>query len=245
MLPATGPRRKINWGTLALIVLLHVAAIFGLARAFAPDFTTQAIRQATSLVTVTVRTREPEPEPLPEPAPTPEPAAVPDEGAAAPEAPRAIPKEVAAPEPAIPISRASPVPPVASTGSENASGAADQGTGTGGGGEGEGTGSGNAGSGAGSGGIARPLEKTAGNISDARDYPRSGRAARKGQDVVIELSVGTDGRVTGCRVTDPSPDPEADAITCRLAIERFRFRPALDAAGNPIPGRFLWRQQWF
>jgi protein TonB len=63
--------------------------------------------------------------------------------------------------------------------------------------------------------------------------------------VVIELTVGTDGRVSACRVTDPSPDPQADAITCRLATERFVFRPRLDAAGEPAVGTYRWRQRWF
>ena len=54
-----------------------------------------------------------------------------------------------------------------------------------------------------------------------------------------------DGRVTACRVTDPSPDPEADAITCRLASERFVFRPRLDASGQPVVGIYRWRQRWF
>lgn len=230
--------RTINWGTLALIVLLHVAAVFGLARAFAPDFTASVVRQATSLVTVTVRTPPPPPPP---PAPTPSP--VPDEGTAAPPAPKTKPKEVSAPKPKIPLPTPSPVPPAASIGTENASGAAEQGSGSGAGGEGTGTGSGTAGNGPG--GLSRGLEKIAGNIFDARDYPRKGRKARKGHDVVIELRVGANGQVTSCRVTDPSPDSVADAITCRLATERFRFRPALDARGNPVPGRFLWRQQWF
>ena len=72
-----------------------------------------------------------------------------------------------------------------------------------------------------------------------------GRRIRRGHDVVIELTVGTDGRVHACRITDPSPDPEADAITCRLATERFVFRPRLDGAGEPVVGTFRWRQRWF
>jgi periplasmic protein TonB len=46
-------------------------------------------------------------------------------------------------------------------------------------------------------------------------------------------------------VIRPSPDPEADAIVCRLAEQRFRFRPATDAAGNPVPATYGWRQEWF
>ena len=99
----------------------------------------------------------------------------------------------------------------------------------------------------GMGGGARPLEKIAGDIHNARDYPTppGGRQVRRGQDVVIELTVGTDGRVRSCRVTDASPDPVADEITCRLATERFVFRPRLDARGEPVVGVYRWRQRWF
>jgi protein TonB len=226
------PRRRPRWGTLALIVLFHLAALAGLARAFAPDFTSAAIQSAASLVTVTITSPPP-----PEPEPSPQPSA----GAAGEEGKKATSREVAAPEATLP--RPSPAPRVASTGIANASGARETGAGTGAGGEGQGTGSGTAGSGTGAG--VRPLEKIAGDINTARDYPRAGREARRGHDVVIELTVGTDGRVSACRVTDPSPDPEADAITCRLATQRFVFRPRLNAAGQPMVGIYRWRQRWF
>jgi protein TonB len=227
------PRRRPRWGTLTLIVLLHLAAIAGLARVFAPDFARSAIETATSLVTVAISD--------PPAPPAPEPSAEPDAGAAAEEGKKATPREVMAPK--APIPRPDPAPPAASTGTAQTSGAAAAGVGTGGGGEGIGTGSG--GSGTGSGGGAQPLAKIAGDINNARDYPRAGREARKGHDVVIELAVGADGRVSNCRVTDPSPDAEADAITCRLATQRFVFRPRVNAAGEPVPGIYRWRQRWF
>jgi protein TonB len=34
-------------------------------------------------------------------------------------------------------------------------------------------------------------------------------------------------------------------ITCRLAEERFRFRPSLDNQGNPVEAMYGWRQRWF
>ena len=69
------PRRRPRWGTLALVVLLHLAALAGLMRVFAPDFTARVVEEAGSLVSVTI-TAPPEPEPVPEaPAePAPEPA---------------------------------------------------------------------------------------------------------------------------------------------------------------------------
>ena len=109
-----------------------------------------------------------------------------------------------------------------------------KGDGTGAGGAGSGTGSGASGSGSG-GGLARKAEKIAGDIKSARDYPAASRDERIGKRVVIVLTVGTDGRVAKCRIWRPSGVPDADAVTCRLAQERFRFRPATDSEGNAQP----------
>lgn len=228
--------RRPRWGLLALLGVAHLAALVGLARVFAPDFTASAVAAATSLVTVTVVTADPE-------VPAQEPPPEPDEGAQGDEGREAVPREVAAPE--APLPRPDPAPRASSTGDANNSGAREEGDGTGAGGQGEGPGSGGAGSGHGN--RARPLELISGSIDNARDYPvpPGGREVRRGHDVVIELRVGIDGRVTDCRVTDPSPDPEADALTCRLAMRRFVFRPRLDANGNPVAGIYRWRQRWF
>lgn len=226
-------RQKPKWGTLALVILLHALVLIALARAFAPDFTASVVERATSLVTVTVATRED---------PTDEPSPVPDAGAAAPEGEKAKPREAAAPS-KLPIAVPTDAPRVASTGKENRSGAGEAGAGTGGGGEGDGTGSGASGDGQGNG--RRALEKIAGDINSARDYPRKSRDLRIGHSVTILLTVDTDGTVKDCRVTEPSPDPEADRITCKLAKERFRFTPATDRMGNPIEGKYAWRQRWF
>jgi protein TonB len=220
--------RRPRWGTLLLVGVLHLVVLAGLVRVFAPDFSARVVEQATSLATVTITTP---PEHEREPAPVPEPAAA---GA---EAPTNAAREIAAPE--APLPRPSAAPPAASTGSADLAGAGEQGAGTGAGGAGQGPGGGSGG--------PRPLELISGRIDDARDYPTppGGRRIRRGHDVVIELTVGTDGRVSTCRVTDPSPDPQADAITCRLATERFVFRPRLNAAGEPVVGRYRWRQRWF
>ena len=132
-------------------------------------------------------------------------------------------------------------PTTSASGSAMQSGAQAAGAGAGTAGGGMGTGSGAGGSGAGAG---RKAEKVAGDIADA-DYPKAGRAMRLGHSVTVVLSVDADGRVSACRVHSPGPDPEADAITCRLAQQRFRFRPATDAAGNPVASQFGWRQSWF
>lgn len=231
-------KRKPRWGTFVLVGLFHVLVLAGLVRAFAPDLADVVIEQATSLVTVTVTTPPPEATPSPDPSP------LPDEGAAGEEGRKATPKEAAAPK--APRPPTAPVPRASSSGTASSSGARDQGQGTGAGGEGEGTGSGRGGGGMGGVPVTKPV-KIAGDINDAHDYPipPGGREVRIGHSVVVYMTVGVDGRASNCRVVEPSPDPEADRITCRLAVERFRFKPATDAAGNPVPATYGWRQRWF
>ena len=232
------PSRAARIGFALAIALLHLVVLYGLMRAFAPDFTAATVDKALSAFTVTITTPPPppaEPKDRPEPAPA--------EGAAGEEGRKAQPREAAAPKTRIPM-RPEPAPPVASTGTENAAGASERGIGTGAGGEGMGPGSGRTGDGRG-GQAVRGVEKIAGDINSAKDYPRKTRERRIGQSVTVLLTVGVDGRVGDCRVTQSSPDPEADAITCRLAAERFRFRPATDASGNAVAGKYAWRQRWF
>jgi protein TonB len=216
-------RRRPNWGTLGLVVLFHILVVAGLARAFAPDLTAAAVRQAVSILTVSVTT--PEELPSAEPEQPPEP----DEGASGEQGRKATPRPTSAPKVKVPIKPAPPAPRASSTGKEAQSGAGDAGEGTGGADAGSGTGSGNSGSGQGNG--LRKLEKLAGDISSARDYPKKTRDIRIGQSVTILLTVGRDGLVKDCVVAQPSPDPGADRITCDLASERFRFRPATDVRG--------------
>ena len=226
------PRRgKI--GVFALVALLHLLAIAALIRAFAPDFATQTVERVVAAFTVTITTPPPAPSPT-----APEPV-----GGAGAAGKRATPRPVKAPEPKLPVSRV-PAPKASSSGSADTSGARDAGSGTGAGGAGNGTGSGAGGAGQG-GGQARPLEKTAGEINSVRDFPRATRDKREGTAVVVEMTVGTDGRARDCRVVTPGGDPEADRIVCRLAEARFRFRPRLDAAGNPVTARYRWRQRWW
>lgn len=141
----------------------------------------------------------------------------------------------------------SPVPAtvVPSTGDDSRSGASTRGEGRGGATAGSGTGSGSEGQGSGGRYVASRPVKIAGDITSARDYPESGRDARLGRRVVIALTVGTNGRATGCKVYKTSGDAAADAVTCRLATERFRFRPATDQNGNLVEAIFGWEQRWY
>lgn len=229
-----------NWrkiGVLTAVVLLHVLAIIGLMRAFVPDFTVAAVEKVLSSFTVTVTT------PPPQPPPKPAPKAAGAEGA---EGKKALPKEVTAPKPKLVIATPSPAPRASSSGSVTTSGALSSGDGTGAGRQGSGTGAGGSGTGTGGGAPTKPVH-VGGAISNASDFPipPGGREARIGKSVTVALTISPNGRATACRVYQGSGFPESDAIVCRLAMERLRFKPATNAAGEAVTATFYWRQRFF
>ena len=131
----------------------------------------------------------------------------------------------------VPVIEAGPLPDLSAAGAGSGAGTST--------GAGQGTGgAGGAGHGSGS-----PLAQLAGGIT-MRDYPPDPAGARVGKSVLVVFTVGPDGRAHDCRVAQPSGDAEADAITCRIAEARFRFRPATDAAGRPVAAPYGWRQSW-
>ena len=232
-LDLSAPRRT-KAGVALLVIVLQVLLIAGLIRAFTPDFAAKVTQTVLNTFSVTVTTP-----PMPPPSPkAPEPA-----GRSGEEGKKAVPREVTAPQVRQPITKL-PAPRASSTGAANASGAGSTGTGTGGGGPGNGTGSGNGGGGQGGGAVTKAV-KTAGDINSARDYPIATRDLRIGDYVIIAVTVGLDGRPTGCRVARPSKDAQANAITCQLALTRFRFKPATDASGKPVVSAYGWKQSWF
>lgn len=228
--------RRLSWPLVTALVLAHLAALYGLARVLVPDITAAAVGQVVSAFAITA------------PAPPPPPAnpSEPDQSAQGAPGREAVAKPVAVPPPRFAVRRDAPAPRAASTGIATLSGAAAAGEGTGAAGTGEGTGSGNGGDGRGGGAASKPV-LVSGSIDNARDFPvpAGGRAVRRGTQVIVRVTVGTDGRARDCSVYRASPDAEADRITCQLVEARLRFRPATDAQGNPVAAPFYWRQQWF
>ncbi|MEQ5787689.1 energy transducer TonB [Erythrobacter sp. NFXS35] len=227
-------RRRPSLPLLAGIVLLHVAGLYGLASAFAPDFTASVEGRVVSAFTVTVTT-PPDP-------PPPENQPEPDEGE------QGDPGRDAVPQPTPPrnLREEPPRPRASSTGTATRSGATEAGSGTGAAGSGLGTGSGNRGGGQGGVAVSKPVH-ISGSIDNARDFPvpAGGRGARQGTEVIVRVIVGSDGRARDCSIYRPSPDPEADRLTCQLVEARLGFRPAMDREGNPVAAPFYWRQRWF
>lgn len=231
-------KKRIRWPLVLGLATLHLAALYGLARVFAPEMTASVEEQMTSAIMVTITTAEPDPPP-----PVSEPD--PDEGAQGDPGKDAVPQPVTAPPPKVTPPDPQPVPQASSTGDASRSGARDRGEGTGAAGRGLGTGSGQRGGGQGN-AVTKPVH-ISGGINNARDYPvpSGGREARRGTEVIVRVVVGVEGRASQCSIYRASPDPQADAITCQLVVERLRFRPATDRAGNPVPAPYYWRQRWF
>lgn len=229
------PPRRTRVGVVVLVGLLHVAAILGLIRAFAPDFTAQAVDRVLSTFTVTITAPPPQP-----PAAAPETAG--DAGAAG---KKAVAAPTAAPSSRIAVSK-TPAPRARSTGSAPTAGAAAGGDGTGAGTAGSGSGAGGSGSGAG-GGLAARAAHIGGQLNNARDFPvpPGGRAARIGRTVILALTVAPSGRAVACRVYRSSGLPETDAVSCVLAQERLRFKPATNDAGEAVTSTFYWQQKFF
>jgi protein TonB len=113
------------------------------------------------------------------------------------------------------------------------------GTGSGGGGTGNGAG----GNGAGLGDDGSPPEHIRGRISD-RDYPRELSDAGVSGTVGVRYRVGVDGHVSDCRITHSSGSEALDALTCGLIEKRFRFHPARDGSGRPVPSAIVENHSW-
>ncbi|MCW3837865.1 energy transducer TonB [Sphingomonas canadensis] len=76
------------------------------------------------------------------------------------------------------------------------------------------------------------------------DYPAAARRADIEGIVGFTLSIGPDGRVSGCRVDSSSGHQVLDDATCALLTERARFHPARDSNGQPVTGHWDSRFRW-
>ncbi|GFE73621.1 TonB family protein [Novosphingobium sp. TCA1] len=191
---------------------------------------------------LTAITTMPERPPPPPPPQIEKPAAAPKDRPA-PEGRKGSAAPVTAPPPRIVLPVRPPIiaAPRPGEGTQSSQGAGAAGTGSGAGGSGDGIGGdgigggGKGGDGAGTNAsVAAYPRQTAGRIHFS-DLPPDLRKSREGADITVRYRIGVDGRVSGCTVVTSSGRPDLDAGTCRHITERFRFRPARDAQGRPVP----------
>ncbi len=89
-----------------------------------------------------------------------------------------------------------------------------------------------------------PAQLRSGSVSDD-DYPASALRAQAEGTTVVRHEIGPDGRVGQCVVARSSGNAALDSTACSLIQRRFRYRPAHNAAGNPVAewrtNRIVWR----
>ena len=77
-----------------------------------------------------------------------------------------------------------------------------------------------------------------------RDYPMKSFEKKQEGVTGYELLIAPDGRVATCKVTRSSGHDELDKTTCYLAQKRVKFRPAIDASGQPVWGVYRSQALW-
>jgi TonB family protein len=76
------------------------------------------------------------------------------------------------------------------------------------------------------------------------DYPDEALNLGHQGSVGMLLTIGTDGRVSDCKVALSSGSQYLDATSCAIMVERARLVPATDAQGKPTVGMFQQRITW-
>jgi protein TonB len=82
------------------------------------------------------------------------------------------------------------------------------------------------------------------SLINVADYPPSALQEREQGRPGFRLTVGPDGRVTGCVVLVSSGSPALDSTTCQVMRSRARFSPALDSNGRPVEDQYWGEIAW-
>jgi protein TonB len=237
--PRTSPAGRA--GTIALVALIHVGLLYAFLTL---SSTGRELAQQANLQIFDVVVPPPPPEEDPPVVQQPKPKPKEDEGAASAANIKSKATPVVAPKPrvSLPVPVPMPVAEKPSTGSDSTSGNSNVvGSGTGSGGTGNGTGSGGSGTGAGGGGESGV--KLLRGIT-TRDYPRAvSRGWPPGGAVFVRIRVEATGRISQCDVMRSFNNAAIDQWTCSLLTQRGQFRPATNAAGQPIAAWFGYIQR--
>jgi protein TonB len=76
------------------------------------------------------------------------------------------------------------------------------------------------------------------------DYPQDAIRNEETGRTTVRLSIGTDGRVTGCDVVSSSGSRSLDSATCRVLRSRARFSPAKLSNGEPTTDTYTQTIVW-
>ena len=76
-----------------------------------------------------------------------------------------------------------------------------------------------------------PLKQS---VITSQDYPRRAIDQHEEGTVKYHMTIGTDGRVKDCKVTESSGYRDLDSLTCRLVQQRSRFKPQMGPNGVAV-----------
>jgi len=88
---------------------------------------------------------------------------------------------------------------------------------------------------------ARPKGQGSWAARIQENYPSAALRKEIEGTVGVRVTVGPDGRVSGCTVSGSSGSGDLDSAACEGMQRYARFEPALDNAGNPTSGSFSTR----
>jgi len=76
------------------------------------------------------------------------------------------------------------------------------------------------------------------------DYPTRAIREQRAGTVGFTVTIGPNGKATGCTVTSSSGSPDLDDTACKLVQSRGRFNPPKDDKGQPTTGSWSSRFKW-
>ena len=71
------------------------------------------------------------------------------------------------------------------------------------------------------------------------DYPAEALVAKVEADAVVRLDVGTNGRVTNCRMLNAGVAKSFEIASCRV-LKGAKFTPATNASGEPVAAPIVY-----
>ena len=91
--------------------------------------------------------------------------------------------------------------------------------------------------------LARPIGRPAQWVT-VNDYPTAELSAGHQGVTRFRLSIGADGKVQGCEITESSGFARLDQAACANLRKRARFVAATDAGGAAAPGIYASAVRW-
>lgn len=94
--------------------------------------------------------------------------------------------------------------------------------------------------------IAKSAKGDVRHIFNDGDFPNEAMGRQQEGKAQFVLLIDEKGKVAACHVEKASGIPVFDAMGCQVIMERAKFKPALDAKGNPIRSMYwtpevIWR----